>query len=68
MAEEKWQSALLVQMRTEKIGLRDYLWRRRVPEFDNPRCGCGERRQTVAHILRGGHWSWQHDEEECAVT
>jgi hypothetical protein len=28
-------------MRTEKIGLRDYLWRRKVPEFDNPICEQG---------------------------
>ena len=45
---KKWQSALLIQMRTEKIGLRNHLWRRRVPEFDNTTCGFG---QTVAHIL-----------------
>lgn len=38
-------------MRTEKIGLRDHLWRRRVPEFDDPGCECGEGRQTVGHIL-----------------
>jgi hypothetical protein len=47
----KWQSALLIQMRTEEIGLRDHLWRRKVPEFDNPTCECREGRQTVAHIL-----------------
>src|SRR5580700_2050205 len=47
----KRQSALLIQMCTEKVGLRDYLWRRRVPEFDNPICECREGRQTVAHIL-----------------
>jgi hypothetical protein len=48
---KKWQSALLIQMRTEKIGLRDHLWKRKVPEFDNPGCDCGEGRQTVSHIL-----------------
>ncbi|PQE05356.1 zinc knuckle protein [Rutstroemia sp. NJR-2017a BBW] len=48
---KKWQSALLIQMRTEKIGLRDHLWRRKVPEFDDPGCDCGEGRQTVSHIL-----------------
>jgi ribonuclease HI len=48
---KKWQSALLIQMRTEKIGLRDFLWKRRVPGVDGPGCDCGEGRQTVDHIL-----------------
>ena len=48
---KKWQSALLIQIRTEKIGLRDFLWKRRVPEVDDPGCDCGEGRQTVDHIL-----------------
>ena len=47
----KAESALLVQMRTEKIGLKDFLFNRRVPGFHNPRCHCGGRRQTVAHVL-----------------
>lgn len=48
---KKWQSAMLVQMRTGKIGLRDYLWKRKVPDFNHPGCECGEGRQTVEHIL-----------------
>jgi ribonuclease HI len=48
---KKWQSAMLIQMRTEKIGLRDHLWKRRVPGLDDPGCDCGEGRQTVSHIL-----------------
>ena len=48
---KKWQSALLIQMRTEKIGLKDFLWKRKVPEVDDPGCDCGEGRQTVGHIL-----------------
>lgn len=47
----KAESALLVQMRTEKIGLKDFLFNRRVPGFSNARCHCGARRQTVAHVL-----------------
>jgi hypothetical protein len=38
-------------MRTEKIGLKDKLYRRKVPEFDNPGYDCGKGRQTVSHIL-----------------
>jgi hypothetical protein len=40
-----------VQLRTEKIGLRDFLFTQRVPGVTNSRCQCGERRQTIAHIL-----------------
>jgi ribonuclease HI len=47
----KRESALLVQLRTEKIGLNDFLFARRVPDVTSPRCDCGARRQTVAHIL-----------------
>jgi hypothetical protein len=47
----KRESALLVQLRTEKIGFNDFLFARRVPDVTSPRCDCGARRQTVAHIL-----------------
>lgn len=47
----KRQSAILVQMRTEKIGLRDFLFRRRVPDILDPMCECQEGRQTVRHVL-----------------
>ena len=43
--------ALLVQLRTEKIGLHDFFFNWRVPSVTSPRCECGERRQTVAHVL-----------------
>jgi hypothetical protein len=46
----KRESALLVQLRTEKIGFNDFLFARRVPDVTSPRCDCGAR-QTVAHIL-----------------
>jgi hypothetical protein len=40
-------------VRTEKIGLDDFLFNRHVPDITSPGCSCGERRQTVAHgILR----------------
>jgi hypothetical protein len=40
-----------VQLRTEKIGLRDFLFRRKVPDILDPMCNCQEGRQTVRHIL-----------------
>lgn len=47
----KRESALLVQLRTEKIGLNNFLFNQHVPTVTSPRCSCGERRQTVAHVL-----------------
>ena len=47
----KRESALLVQLRTEMIGLNDFLFNRHVPNITSPRCSCGERRQTVAQVL-----------------
>ncbi|KAK1512254.1 zinc knuckle, partial [Colletotrichum abscissum] len=47
----KRQSALLVQMRTEKIGIQDFLFDRRVPGITNANCPCREGRQMVSHIL-----------------
>ena len=47
----KRESALLVQIRTEKIVLRDFLFQRRMPDVPFPRYECGERRQTVIRIL-----------------
>ena len=38
-------------MRTEKIGLRDFLYQRGVPEITDLHCVCGEGRQTVMHVL-----------------
>jgi hypothetical protein len=43
--------AELFDLRTEKIGLRDFLFRRKVPDILDPMCNCQEGRQTVRHIL-----------------
>ncbi|KAI8395899.1 hypothetical protein FOFC_21429 [Fusarium oxysporum] len=47
----KKHSALLTQLRTEKIGLKDFLYNRKVPGISSNRCPCGSDRQTVAHVL-----------------
>ena len=47
----KRESAILVQMRTEKIGLKAFLFSRRVPGIPDSRCDCREGTQTVAHVL-----------------
>ena len=47
----KPQSTLLTLLRTEHIGLEDYLSRRKVPDHPSPACPCGWHRQTPKHIL-----------------
>ena len=47
----KRQSSMLTQLRTEKIGLQDFLFNRHAPDIADPRCVCGEGRQTVTHVL-----------------
>ncbi|KAK8123267.1 hypothetical protein PG999_003185 [Apiospora kogelbergensis] len=41
-------SATVFQLRTGKIGLKDYLWQ--IRRTDSPQCSCGDR-QTVRHVL-----------------
>lgn len=47
----KRHSAILVEMRTEKIGLKDFLFNRRVPDATDNKCTYREGRQTVSHVL-----------------
>ena len=47
----KAQSSLLTQARTGDIGLRDFLFRVKVPEVATPYCECGKGRETVEHLV-----------------
>ena len=47
----KAASALVVQMRTEKIGLKKFLHSRKVPGFDSPECPCRRGVQSAKHVL-----------------
>ena len=47
----KAESALATQLRTGKIGLADFLHRRRVPGVETPACPCGAPRQTPEHVI-----------------
>jgi hypothetical protein len=47
----KAESTLSTLIRTEKIGLRDFLYRRRVPGITSSACVCGWSRQTAKHIV-----------------
>ena len=50
-AVKRAKSSLITQIRTEKIGLRAFLYSRFVPGIDEESCTCGARRQTARHIL-----------------
>lgn len=47
----KAQSALLIQLRTGKIGFQDFLYKRKVPEVLSGRCSCDTGAMTVRHVL-----------------
>ena len=47
----KVASALIVQMQTEKIGLKKFLHSRKVPGFDSLECPCRRGLQSVKHLL-----------------
>ena len=47
----KAESALATRIRTGKIGLADFLHRRRVPAITSPACPCGWHRQTPEHVI-----------------
>ena len=44
-------SSSIIQMRTEKIGLRKFLFNRKVPGIEDEECGCNLGEQTVKHVL-----------------
>ena len=43
--------SLIIQMRTEKIGLKRFLYHRKVPGTLSDRCECGYAAQTARHVL-----------------
>ena len=49
----KAESSLLTQARSGKIGLRAFLFERKVPGVATPLCDCGESQETVRHLLQG---------------
>jgi hypothetical protein len=47
----KHESSLLTQIRTGKIGLRGFLFERRVPDIASPLCSCGSEPETPDHLI-----------------
>ncbi len=47
----KAQSSLLTQARIGAIGLRDFLFRAKVPGVYTPYCDCGQGREIVEHLV-----------------
>jgi hypothetical protein len=47
----KAQSTIATLIRTENIGLADYLYRKQIPGYDSPTCSCEWQRQTPKHVL-----------------
>jgi len=47
----KHESSLLTQIRTGKVGLRAFLFERKVPDVATPRCLCGEAPEYKAHLV-----------------
>jgi hypothetical protein len=44
-------STILILLRTEKIGLRAFLYGMKVPGINNPQCNCQQQEETVRHFL-----------------
>ena len=45
------QSSIAIQIRSEHIGLNSYLYRRKVPGVNNPKCQCGYPSHNVRHMV-----------------
>ena len=48
---DKAQSSLATQIRTEKIGLANFLYRRKVPGVNSAACPCGSLLHTAKHVI-----------------
>ena len=46
----KHESSALIQVRTGKVGLKAFLFQRRVPEIATPHCRCGLGKETPVHL------------------
>ena len=57
---KKWEASALIQLRTRKIGLNQFLYQQGVPDVLNPSCECQQEPETVDHfLLRCPRWGNQ---------
>ena len=70
------ESSILTQIRTEKIGLRAFLFDRHISGVDDARCECRARKQTARHLLeecrlfkkeREKHWVKQLADKKVGI-
>jgi hypothetical protein len=47
----KHQASVLMQVRTECVGMADFLFQRHVPDVPTPLCSCGKAPETLEHVL-----------------
>ena len=47
----KYISSAITQLRTGRVGLKAFLFQRRVPDINTPICSCGEAPETTYHIF-----------------
>jgi hypothetical protein len=59
----KPESALLIQLRTGKIGFNSFLYERKVPGIQSPNCECNRGPMTVKHIVLQCP-KWRQEREE----
>ena len=60
----KAASSILIQLKTQKIGLQAFLYRQKVPGFDRPTCpSCQETEETPRHFLLECR-TWKHEREQ----
>jgi hypothetical protein len=47
----KHQTSVLMQIRTECVGMADFLFQRYVPDVPTPLCSCGKAPKMLEHVL-----------------
>jgi hypothetical protein len=50
-SQPKWKSSLIIQLRTGKIGLNQFLYHKKVPGVESTSCPCNEGPHTPQHLL-----------------
>ncbi len=46
----KYESSILIQMKTGKIGLKAFLYKKGIPDMETPFCSCSQALETATHL------------------